>query len=54
MIYTVSSPFVKKFKTVSKSDEGQYRCEASNGVGAPKSCAGQHMKITECKLSTNW
>uniref|UniRef100_A0A673KUK2 Junctional adhesion molecule 2b n=1 Tax=Sinocyclocheilus rhinocerous TaxID=307959 RepID=A0A673KUK2_9TELE len=39
-----------KFKVVSKSDEGQYRCEASNGVGAPKSCAGRHMKITECKL----
>ncbi|XDV30221.1 hypothetical protein PO909_033187 [Leuciscus waleckii] len=40
-----------KFKTVSKSDEGQYRCEASNGVGAPKSCAGQHMKITEFELN---
>ncbi|XP_051567093.1 junctional adhesion molecule 2A-like isoform X1 [Myxocyprinus asiaticus] len=40
-----------KFKSVSKSDEGQYRCEASNGVGAPKSCAGQHMKITEFELN---
>ncbi|KAA0715597.1 Junctional adhesion molecule B [Triplophysa tibetana] len=38
-----------KFKSISKSDEGQYRCEASNGVGAPKSCAGRHMRITECK-----
>ncbi|XP_050975589.1 LOW QUALITY PROTEIN: GA-binding protein alpha chain [Labeo rohita] len=38
-----------KFKSVSKSDEGQYRCEAYNGVGAPKSCAGRHMKITEFK-----
>ncbi|NP_001121766.1 junctional adhesion molecule 2b precursor [Danio rerio] len=40
-----------KFKSVSKSDEGQYRCEASNGVGAPKSCAGHHMKITEFELN---
>ncbi|TRY66233.1 hypothetical protein DNTS_006070, partial [Danionella cerebrum] len=40
-----------KFKGVSKSDEGQYRCEASNGVGAPKSCSGHHMKITEFELN---
>ncbi|KAI2660767.1 Junctional adhesion molecule 2A [Labeo rohita] len=40
-----------KFKSVSKSDEGQYRCEAYNGVGAPKSCAGRHMKITEFELN---
>ncbi|XP_057192986.1 junctional adhesion molecule 2b isoform X1 [Triplophysa rosa] len=40
-----------KFKSVSKSDEGQYRCEAANGVGAPKSCAGRHMRITEFELN---
>ncbi|XP_065108015.1 junctional adhesion molecule 2b isoform X1 [Paramisgurnus dabryanus] len=40
-----------KFKSVSKSDEGQYRCEASSGMGASKSCAGQLMKITEFELN---
>ncbi|XP_051565495.1 junctional adhesion molecule 2A-like [Myxocyprinus asiaticus] len=40
-----------KFKSGSESDEGQYRCEASNGVGAPKSCAGRHMQITEFEVN---
>ncbi|XP_028847706.1 junctional adhesion molecule 2b isoform X2 [Denticeps clupeoides] len=40
-----------KFKTVSKFDAGRYRCESSNGVGAPKSCAGQDMKVIEIELS---
>ncbi|KAF5896367.1 GA-binding protein alpha chain, partial [Clarias magur] len=39
-----------KFKRLSKLDRGQYRCEASNGFGPPKSCVGQHMNIIECKL----
>uniref|UniRef100_A0AAY4C7J1 Ig-like domain-containing protein n=1 Tax=Denticeps clupeoides TaxID=299321 RepID=A0AAY4C7J1_9TELE len=38
-----------KFKTVSKFDAGRYRCESSNGVGAPKSCAGQDMKVIESR-----
>ncbi|XP_047670553.1 junctional adhesion molecule 2b [Tachysurus fulvidraco] len=34
-----------------KSDAGQYRCEAFNNIGPPKSCMGQHMNITEFELN---
>ncbi|XP_026851616.2 junctional adhesion molecule 2b [Electrophorus electricus] len=40
-----------KFKSVSATDAGQYRCEASSGTGAPKSCAAQHLKIIEFDLT---
>ncbi|XP_030209760.1 junctional adhesion molecule 2A isoform X7 [Gadus morhua] len=34
-----------EFKAVSKDDSGQYSCLASNGVGTPKMCDGNHMSI---------
>ncbi|KAJ8410462.1 hypothetical protein AAFF_G00193660 [Aldrovandia affinis] len=40
-----------RFSTVSRADAGQYRCEASNGVGLPKSCEGKHMKIDDVNMS---
>ncbi|KAG5833426.1 hypothetical protein ANANG_G00275820 [Anguilla anguilla] len=39
------------FNTISRADAGQYRCVASNGVGAPKSCEGKHMKIDDVNIS---
>lgn len=39
----------QKFKSVSKSDAGMYRCESSNSVGAPKSCVAQQLKVLECE-----
>ncbi|XP_067373360.1 junctional adhesion molecule 2b isoform X2 [Channa argus] len=36
-----------KFKSVSKTDTGMYRCESSNNVGAPKSCVAQQLKVIE-------
>uniref|UniRef100_A0A3Q0T3H4 Junctional adhesion molecule 2b n=1 Tax=Amphilophus citrinellus TaxID=61819 RepID=A0A3Q0T3H4_AMPCI len=38
-----------KFKSVSKTDAGMYRCESSNSVGAPKSCVAQQLKVIDCK-----
>ncbi|XP_015821650.1 junctional adhesion molecule 2b isoform X1 [Nothobranchius furzeri] len=41
-----------KFKGVSKSDEGMYRCESSNSVGAPKSCVAQQLNVIEYPFNT--
>ncbi|KAM8855280.1 junctional adhesion molecule 2b isoform 1-T1 [Spinachia spinachia] len=37
-----------RFRSVSKTDAGMYRCESSNSAGAPKSCVSQHLKVIEC------
>lgn len=42
---------LQKFKSVSKTDAGMYRCESSNNVGAPKSCVAQQLKVVDCKLA---
>lgn len=39
----------QKLQSVSKTDEGMYRCESSNSVGAPKSCVAQQLNVIECK-----
>ncbi|KAF7656406.1 hypothetical protein LDENG_00041950, partial [Lucifuga dentata] len=36
-----------KFKSVSKTDSGMYRCESFNSVGVPKSCVAQQLKVIE-------
>ncbi|XP_049904459.1 junctional adhesion molecule 2b [Epinephelus moara] len=36
-----------KFRSVSKTDAGMYRCESSNSVGAPKSCVAKQLKVLE-------
>ncbi|XP_030636482.1 junctional adhesion molecule 2A [Chanos chanos] len=41
---------VLTFKTVTRNDTGRYHCEAKNGVGSPKSCAGNHMKIDDLNV----
>ncbi|KAM7380352.1 hypothetical protein PAMP_003655 [Pampus punctatissimus] len=40
-----------KFKSVSKTDSGMYRCESSNSVGAPKSCVAQQLKVIDYPLN---
>ncbi|MFT7818299.1 junctional adhesion molecule B-like [Arapaima gigas] len=37
-------------KSVSHGDTGLYHCEASNGVGVPKSCKGGHIHIDDLNL----
>lgn len=40
-----------KFKSVSKTDAGKYRCESSNSVGMPKTCVAQQLKVVEYPLN---
>ncbi|XP_034550658.1 junctional adhesion molecule 2b [Notolabrus celidotus] len=54
MMATVDTPYsidtnkgTLKFKSVSKTDAGMYRCESSNNVGAPKSCVAHQLKVVD-------
>ncbi|NP_001091734.1 junctional adhesion molecule 2A precursor [Danio rerio] len=50
--YTVNEfTGVLMFQTVSRSDAGQYHCEAKNGVGPPKSCQHTHMQIDDLNVA---
>ncbi|CAL9690043.1 unnamed protein product [Knipowitschia caucasica] len=40
-----------RFRSVSKLDEGMYRCESSNNAGAPKSCVAQKLQIVDYPLN---
>ncbi|KPP58037.1 hypothetical protein Z043_124181, partial [Scleropages formosus] len=40
-----------EFNPISRADSGRYHCEASNGVGAPKSCKGNHIHIDDVDVS---
>ncbi|XP_060784735.1 junctional adhesion molecule 2b [Neoarius graeffei] len=42
---------ILKFTSLSISDAGRYRCEASDGIEPPKSCVGQHMNVAEFELN---
>ncbi|KAM6945315.1 junctional adhesion molecule 2A [Aplochiton taeniatus] len=42
---------VLEFKTASRTDTGQYRCFASNGIGPPKACEGKHMTIDDINVA---
>ncbi|XP_067116862.1 junctional adhesion molecule 2A isoform X1 [Osmerus mordax] len=41
---------ILEFRTVSRTDTGQYSCLASNGVGPSKMCEGKRMKIDDVNI----
>ncbi|KPP69693.1 junctional adhesion molecule B-like, partial [Scleropages formosus] len=40
-----------RFKSVSRASSGKYHCEASNGIGKPKTCEAKHMKIDDLNIT---